>query len=170
VQTELFVRAVVEWDGAVEVSSELRELGGDFPEIARTSGWVADGRQVFDDDELALLFRARFGELTGLGGKPPFSATLDERRESHALLLRHPTGTDPAARAGSQLRNIAALARVDPDYPAALARGVVLYKAAAFEAAADEFRAELAARPDGAWHLRAKNHLLAALAQLPAAE
>jgi hypothetical protein len=125
---------------------------------------------VFDDDERALLFRARFGELTRLGARPPFAATLDERRESHALLLRYPPGADPGARLGSRLRNITALGKIDPRYPAALARGVALFQAEAFEAAAEEFRAELSARPDGAWHLRARNHLLAALAHLPAEE
>ena len=54
--------------------------------------------------------------------------------------------------------------KLDHDYPAAFARGVLYYRAGAYEASADSFRAVLATRPDGPWTLRAKNHLLEALA------
>jgi hypothetical protein len=170
VQTELFVAATHAWEASGEIPDELRELGGEFTELARASGWLAGRKLVLDDRERAVLFRARFGELTRLGDKPPFAATLDERRESYALLLRHPTGADAGARARIQYRSVQALAKIDPDYPAAFARGVLLYRAGAYEAAAGEFRAQLGARPDGFWALRAKNHLLAALAQRPPEE
>jgi hypothetical protein len=62
---------------------------------------------------------------------------------------------------------VTAIEKLDHDYPAAMARGVLLYRAGAYEAAAAAFRAQLAARPDGPWTLRAKNHLLAALARAP---
>ena len=169
-QCELFVAATHEWETERAVPPELRELGGEFAELAESSGWLVNQRLVLDDDERALLFRGRFGEVTRLGSKPPFAATLDERRESSSILLRHPVGADPGARAASQLRVIGALGKLDPDYPASYARGVVYFRAQAFEAAAAEFRGELAERPNGTWHLRAKNHLLAALAQLPAEE
>lgn len=170
VQGELFVAATRAWEQGGEIPADLRELGGDFPEVARASGWLAGRRLMLDDRERALLFRARFGELTALAGKPPFAATLDERRAVYALLLEHPLGSDAGARARAQYQSIQALAKLDPDYPAALARGVLLYRAGAFESAADEFRSELSRRGDGPWTLRAKNHLLAALAQAPAAE
>jgi len=170
VQTELFVAATRQWEEGGEIPQDLRELGGEFSEIARRSGWFDGQSLVLDDDERALLFRGRFGELTELGAKPPFAATLDERRASYAILLRHPLGADAGARAQAQYRAIQALGKIDPDYPASLARGVLLYRAGAFESAADEFRNRLAAQGDGPWTLRAKNHLLAALARAPAPE
>lgn len=170
VQTELFVVATHAWEASGQIPADLRELGGDFPEIAVKSRWLEGSRLALDDRERALLFRTRFGELTRLGDKPPFLATLNERRELASFLLRHPTGADAGARARAQYRAIGELAKIDPAYPAAFARGVLLYRAGAFDAAADEFRDHLATRGNGAWSLRAKNHLLAALAQSPPEE
>ncbi len=166
-QVELFVEAVHAWAPGSKPSKELRELGGDFPEVAKKNGWLAGDRLLLDDEELATLFRMRWTELTRTGEAPPLAATLDELRAFHALLLRHaPPGPDPA-HDRMTLLSIAALQRLDPSYPAALARGVVLYRRGALAAAADAFRAELRARSDGPYRLRARNHLLAALAELP---
>ena len=170
VETELFVAATHDWERAGQVPADLRELGGDFAELAVKSRWLSGTTLVLDDRERALLFRARFAELTQLGKDPPFAPTLDERREVCAFLLRHPPGGDAGTRARAQYRAVAELGKIDPAYPAAFARGVLLYRAGAFEAAADEFRAHLAERKDGAFALRAKNHLLAALAQTPPEE
>ena len=167
VQAELFVAACRTFAASGRAGQELRELGGDFPELATKSGWVAGGALVLTDEELALLFRMRWNELTGLGHAAAFQPTLDEYRDRYALLLRHPAGDDDAIRRSRQLAYVDAIEKLDHDYPAAFARGVLLYRAGAYEAAADAFRAHLAARPDGPWTLRARNHLLAALARSP---
>lgn len=167
VQAELFVAACRAFAVSGKPDTELRELGGDFPDLATKSGWVGAGAFVLTDEELALLFRMRFNELTGLGQDAAFQPTLDEYRDRYALLLRHPAGEDGAARQNRQLGYVAAIEKLDRDYPAAFARGVLLYRAGAYEAAAAAFRAHLAARPNGPWTLRARNHLLAALARSP---
>jgi hypothetical protein len=167
VQTALFVTATRSWEPRGAVARELRELGGDFPELATRSGWLDGSRVVLTDDELALLFRMRWNDLTGLGATQPFTARLDEYRERYSLLLRHPSGENPSVRLKRQLGYVAAMETLDRDYPALFARGVLLYRAEAYEASADAFRAHLAKRPDGPWTLRAKNHLLEAMEHVP---
>ncbi len=167
VQTALFVTATRQWEPGGNVERELRELGGDFPELATRSAWLAGSRVSLTDDELALLFRMRWNDLTGLGATQPFTARLDEYRERYSLLLRHPSGENAHVRLKRQLGYVAAMETLDREYPAMFARGVLLYRAEAFEASADAFRAHLAKRPDGPWTLRAKNHLLEALARVP---
>ena len=167
-QTELFVAATHVWESSGKSDPELRELGGDFPELAARSGWLAGRTLVLEDEERALLFRMRWNDLTGLGDRGPFAATLDEYRDRYALLLRHPSGASPTERLRRQLGYVAAVEKLDHDYPSAFARGVLLYRGQAYEEAADAFRLHLRGHPDGPWTLRAKNHLLEALAHTPA--
>ncbi len=167
-QTELFVGATHTWEHRGREDSELTELGGDFCELARRSGWLEDRQLVLGDDERALLFRTRWNELTGVAETPPFAVTLDEQRARFALLLRHPSGKGRAERLNRQLGYVAAIEKLDHDYPGAFARGVLYYRAEAYDAAAEAFRIALNAHPDGPWTLRAKNHLLEALAHVPA--
>lgn len=170
VQAELFVSACHETVRSGTVSDELRELGGDFAVLARTSGWL-DGKNLrLTDEELALLFRIRWNELSGLAQHPAFAPSLDEQRARYALLLRLPAGADAPTRLQHQLGYVGALEALDREYPAAFARGVLLYRSGAYHASAAAFRAHLAARRDGPWSLRAGNHLLAALAHTPDAE
>jgi hypothetical protein len=170
VQSELFVAAARDWDTSGKVGTELRELGGDFPEIAEQRGFRKGGRLVLDDEELGTLFRMRWCELTGTKGSPPLAPSLDELRSFYALLLAHSApGGDPGSdRVG--LLAVAALSKLDPRYPAALARGVLLYRSGAQAAAANAFRDQLSQQEDGPFRLRARNHLLAALADLPPEE
>jgi hypothetical protein len=167
VQTELFVEATHEWERTGTVGTELTELGGDFAELARRSAWLDGKELVLEDEERALLFRMRWNELTGLGDAPPFADTADELRERYALLLRHPSGATPEDRTRHSLGYVEAVEGLDHDFPAMFARGVLLFRSGAYEASVEAFRAHLAARPDGPWTLRAKNHLLAALERAP---
>jgi hypothetical protein len=168
VQAELFVRAAREWDATRKVSAELRELSGDFPEIAEQRGFRKDGRLVLDDEELATLFRMRWSELTQTKGAPPLAPSLDEYRAFYSLLLAHAPARDGVAGDRTALLAVAALEKLDPRYPAAFARGVLLHRAGATAAAADAFRDQLSRGEDGPFRLRARNHLLAVLAELPA--
>lgn len=163
-QTELFVAATHAFEVSGKPSIDLHELGGDFILVAKKNGWLDGRRIVLDDDERAALFRIRWTELTGLRSEPPFVPTLDEYRAYYALNLRFGGALDATntERAFSVLR---ALEKRDPNYPAAFARGVLLHRIGRFPEAVEAFRAHLAARPDGPWTLRAKNHLLAALAR-----
>jgi hypothetical protein len=164
VQAELFLSACHDAVRSGVASTELRELGGDFWELARASDWLDEQRVLLTDEELALLFRSRWNELTGLARHPAFVASLEEQRARYALLLRLPAGADVTSRIEHQLGYVSALEALDHDYPAAFARGVLLYRLGSYDASVAAFRAHLAARRDGPWSLRAGNHLLAALA------
>jgi hypothetical protein len=170
VQAELFVAAAREWDTSGKPSAELRELGGDFPEVAEQRGFRKGGRLVLDDEELGTLFRMRWCELTRTKSVPPLAPSLDELRAFYALLLAH--AAEGADRDSDRVRllSVAALSKLDPRYPAAVARGVLLYRSGARAAAADAFRDQLSRQEDGPFRLRARNHLLAALAELPPEE
>jgi hypothetical protein len=163
-QTELFVRATHAFEVSGKPSTDLHELGGDFILVAKKNGWLDGRRIVLDDDERAALFRIRWTELTGLRGEPPFVPTLDEYRAYYALNLR-PSGARDAAHTERAFSVVRALEKRDPSYPAAFARGVLLHRSGRFSEAVEAFRAHLAARPDGPWTLRAKNHVLEALAR-----
>ncbi|HEV8548972.1 MAG TPA: hypothetical protein VGQ57_08090 [Polyangiaceae bacterium] len=166
VQSELFVQAARGWAASGKPAADLRELGGEFPELATMSGWRTGSTLVLTDDELGLLFRMRWNELTGLAERPSFALTLDELRARYSLLLRHPSGPDAATRIHRQLGYVTALEKLDHDYPVAFARGVLFYRAADYESAAAAFQTHLALHPNGPWTLRAQNHLLQALARL----
>jgi hypothetical protein len=163
-QTELFVRATHAFEVSGKPSTDLHELGGDFILVAKKNGWLDGRRIVLDDDERATLFRIRWTELTGLRSEPPFVPTLDEYRAYYALNLR-PARERDAVGTERAFAVVRALEKRDPSYPAAFARGVLLHRAGRFSEAVEAFRAHLAARPDGPWTLRAKNHVLEALAR-----
>lgn len=170
VQTELFIAATRAWEVNGRAPAELRELGGDFPELATQNGWFDGERLVLDEAERAVLFRQRWGELTGLGKRAGFETTLDEQRANYSFLLRHPSGSDEPARRQRQLAYVSTLEKLDRHYPAHFARGVVLYRAGAFEAAAAAFQTHLEQPGNPRYRLRARNHLLASLAESPVAE
>jgi hypothetical protein len=63
-----------------------------------------------------------------------------------------------------------ALERIDPRYPALLARGVLYSRVGNHVAAAGALRLHLDQHPGGSWALRARNYLAAALDHVPAGE
>jgi hypothetical protein len=165
VQTELFLDATRAFEKTAQVSRDLKELGGDFIATAKQSGWL-DGRRItLDDHERAALFRLRWTELTGLRSEAGFAPTLDEYRAYYALYLFPTPGSRGTEASEREVSAVRALEKRDPNYPGAFARGVLFYRAGLFQEAADAFRTHLALHPDGPWALRAKNHLLAALAR-----
>jgi hypothetical protein len=163
-QTELFVDATHAFEASGNPSTELRELGGDFLFIAKQNDWLDGRRIVLDDDERAAIFRVRWTELTGLRSEAAFAPTLDEYRAYYGLYLRD-AGTSDRERGERAFSVVRALEKRDPSYPAAFARGVLFFRAGSFDEAADAFRAHLTRHPDGPWTLRAKNHVLEALAR-----
>ena len=164
VQAELFDAAVRAWERG-EGTAELDELGGSLRTRAQELGWLKDGRLLMSATERRVLFRLRWADLTGLRERAPFVPTLDDWRVYYAFLLEHPEGASLSARTQKQLGYVTALAKRDPTYPLWLARGVLLYRSGAYPESADAFSAHLAEHPDGPYALRAKNHLLAALAK-----
>ena len=115
--------------------------------------------------ERVVLFEFRWLELLGVREQRPFTPSLDEWRRYFRCLLEHPQATGPEGSTPdadrARLTYVNALAKVDPDYPAALARGVLHHRLGEPVAARGELEQHLQAHPRGAWALRARNHWLA---------
>lgn len=160
-QAQLFVEAVRDWEQKRRPSAALAELGGDFMRRAEECWLDETGQLPFSDAELRLLFRARWGRLSGTYRVAPFGPSLVELRAYYALYLRHPDvprGSDAAALAVARLRYVETLGRLDRSYPAALARGVLLD--AAGGSALAPLREHVSAQPSGPYARLALNHLL----------
>lgn len=169
-QSELFVQAVHQLLATGKDSEELVELGGEFSKSFTASWLDEDGRSTLDDAHLRLFFRVRWGLVTDTHRLPGFGPTLDEERLYYALLIQRPEAPsegDPALRAVARLGYVNALARIDPAYPADLARGIALLDAQRPEEAIIALRAHVTGHPTGPWALLARNHLLAALRSVP---
>ncbi|MBI3201195.1 MAG: hypothetical protein HYZ29_06590 [Myxococcales bacterium] len=158
-QAELFVAAVSRWEAGQPDDGELGELGGTFLDKAKVAGWLSGERRLAaDEHERRALFKLRWVEATGLRATTGFSPTANELRVYYRFLLGHSDRNTEEA-----LRQIAAIEKVDLDYPGQFARGVVYARGGQFPQAADAFQAHLAKHPTGPWALRAKNHLLLAV-------
>ncbi len=192
------LRELRRWEATGEETDELVELGGSLLHMLGRNGWlveppVAPRRHIrMDDAALRVVFKKRWGQITGLEGGP-IAVTLDEERVLAGFLLRHPpsqvaaaadgpTGTPGASKPagpdaeldaveqrrlalveGYRLKKVDELSRVDPAYPAALARGMLAYRMGRFPLAVEQLRRHLEAAPDGRFALRATNYLRAAL-------
>jgi hypothetical protein len=128
-------------------------------------GWIeADRKLALSERERAVLFEFRWIELLGVRDDPAFAPALDEWRRYYRCLLEHPQAdASGAAPDGSRARlgYVNALAKVDPEYPAALARGILHQRLGEPEEARRELDLHLQAHPRGPWALRARNHWLA---------
>lgn len=172
-QKELFLEQLDRWEASRREPADLAELAGKFAEIATREGWF-DGRSLSMPVSLrGIFFKRRWNEITGLA-EPPFALSLDEQRAFYAFLLEHPfvegkasMSADDACRAADQwrLRKIEELARLDPEYPYALARGVLFYRLGRYPAAVQAFRDYLTSPMEARYALRARNYLAAALAR-----
>jgi hypothetical protein len=164
VQSRLFQRALLRWEATGAADDDLRQLGGDFLRKARASGWIAPPhRLLMSRAERSVLYRIRWSGLSGLLETYPFTPTLDDWRVYYGFLLQHPEGRDEHERTRNQLSYVTTLEEHDPSYLSALARGVLFYRLGHYSAAAQALRAHLDKHPDGAWTLRARNYLAAAL-------
>ena len=123
VQAHFFVRAV-EADAlgarAQDRDHDLEELGGDFLRKAAGFGWVHDSRLQLTRAECLTLFVVRWTRLTGLREHAAFMPTLDQWRVYYSLYLRSFGHTSGPA--------VAALSRMDPEYPSLLSAGIVHYR------------------------------------------
>jgi hypothetical protein len=183
VQVHAFERTGVE-------SPELTELAGTFVQAMRNEGFCQDHTIVAGDAALVAMFKQMWNTFLGLHASKAFALSLDEQRALYALYLGHALPAPEArealdgARRGAhdertceavaeaetaaiesrRLERIAKLGAIDPQYPAAYARGVANLRRRKFSLAADAFRAWLLAHPDGPLSLRAQTFLRTSLA------
>jgi hypothetical protein len=189
-QLEGFVGEVAAFEATGAESEELGALGGAFVRSMRHEGWIVGHTLSFDRHVLRALYKTMWGAFAGLGDRAELALTLDESRALYAFYLSHPHAPEGvraeanAARAGAhdarvceaidaderraaeawRLERINRLAAIDPDYPAAFARGVVHFRRAKYGAAAEAFRDWLRDHPTGPWTSRAENYLRASAA------
>ncbi len=169
-QTHLLLGSLASWEAGGPVGSDLAELGGSLVRDATRLGWVdRHGRFIMSRVEREVLFRIRWARLAGLLDEHPFAPSLTDWRTYYRFLLEHaPTPSRVEARrqqALATLEVVRALEKRDPDYPALLARGVLLYEHGAYAAADQALGAHLLRFPEGPWRLRAQNYLTAARAR-----
>jgi len=157
-QSELFVDALARWEKGEDTTNEIAELGGNFLTKAKTSGWLSGDRSLrMALHERRAMFRVRWAEILGLRSEGVFAPTANEWRIYYRFLLEHSPGAMDQG-----LKIVAAVEKLDPDYPGVFARGVLYYRLGQFAKSAEAFRGHLTRHPDGPWKLRAQNHLAAA--------
>jgi hypothetical protein len=172
-QADAFVAAVRRWEATGEIDDDFVELGGDLVGALRRAGWCSEEsgrpRVAMDDDELGVAYRKRWN--VAVGAPEGAHVSLAEERLLFAFAIRHPRqeadlGGDAHARAGfgasAMLRRIDEHAKVDPDYPAELARGVIHYHAGNYSRAVVSFQRFREAHPDGPYAARAASYARAA--------
>ncbi|HEY1954206.1 MAG TPA: hypothetical protein VGH28_01300 [Polyangiaceae bacterium] len=190
VQLVHFLDEVHAWRKTGKESPELDALAGGFVRRMTMTGYIKNGALIATDRELRVMFKLRWNAVARLDAVPAFAPTLDEMRAFYMFDLLHPHPTEAARNtlaaarknaktradcdalaAGEQiaaeqwrLDKIEKLARIDPTYPAAYARGVALYRTTKFDESARAFEEWLRVHPDGPLTIRARNHLRAAIA------
>lgn len=189
VQLEHFLAAVRDFERTGQTSKELDELGGPFVKRLRLAGWLDDHTVLMAEPERRVAFKLAWNALTLLENLPDFDPSLDEMRVLYTFYLQNPHAADPvraqidahrraaktkkecdALDAGERLaaeawrlEKIDKLAKIDPIYPAEYARGVELFRLARYADSARAFERWLDAHPNGAFTLRARGHLRAAI-------
>jgi tetratricopeptide (TPR) repeat protein len=147
-------------------------------------------RLLMPESARRVAFKIVWNSLIGVEGQREFTPSLDEERALYGFYLEHPRapeihrlglelerkGADTpeaCARVNTEVRRqrelwradkIKRLGMIDPSYPAAYAVGVAYFRAGRYDLAKEAFDTFLRAHPDGAYALRAKNHLKAAVA------
>lgn len=172
----LFLEQVKRFESTGEESTELRELGGGFAALVRRARWLAPGG---NGQTLAVphfvreaLFRKRWNEITGLR-RTPFAPHVHEVRALYAFLLAHPVLSVAAekvvervvrCRAADEylLNKVRELGELDREYPADMARGILLLRLDRTRDAVEALAGYVERRPDGPYAMRARNALRAA--------
>lgn len=189
-QAEAFLAEVRRFEATGQESDELASLGGPFVKRMRLAGWCDEkNRLVLDDAQRRVAFKATWNAVIGLEGRPDLQPSLDETRALYVLYLQHPHAAEPireqlaSARLNAKdpkqcaeleareanavevwrLEKIRKLGALDTSYPLDYALGVANFRRGQFPAAAESFRTWLKSHPDGAWSLRARNYMKAAV-------
>jgi hypothetical protein len=187
VQLEGFLGEVRRFEKTGVESPELTALAGGFVQSMRSEGWVEAHTLEASPGALSALFKHMWNAFLGFEGRRGFAPSLDEERSLYALYMARPHAPSnvraalEARRRGARdehdcravseaeskavarwtLEKIARLGAIDPDYPAAYARGIATFHAGDYVTAASSFREWLSEHPDGPFALRARGYLRA---------
>lgn len=171
-QARLFADAYFEAWKTGRVSDDLIELGGQMLRDFAEFGWLNDPATAPPHADLVLsaLYKRRFiGTVTKDHPHPLLPLDPVEERLLLGYQIEHP----PIPRAGTLgevpapgvfvLRRIDELAALEPSYPVLYAKGIVLFRMAEFDQAAQAFDAHIRTAEDAPYRLRAINYLKASL-------
>ncbi len=189
VQLESFLVELRRFEASGVESEELGAVAGSFVRGMQYEGWL-DGHTLFaSDGARRAMFKEMWNALVGVATRPAFRPPLDEERALYAVYLARPHpgramreaiaaarrgASDPSAcealvqaERGAveawRLERIARLAAIDPEYPAAYARGVANLRRGELTRAAQDLSAWVHDHPDGPLALRARAYLRSAL-------
>ena len=184
-QMSAFLEELRGFERTGKVSDGLEEYGGTFVERMTKVGWCDRHRIAMPDLVRRAAFKLTWNRTLVLDGNPRFALALDETRALYAFYLSHPHPSESdrahleamthAARdrvacerveeatqratGNWLLGKIGELGRVDPTYPAPLARAAALFMTHDYGGSAAGYEAWLQAHPNGPWTLRVQNHL-----------
>ena len=176
-QARLFVDAYLRMWKTGEMSDELIELGGGSLHDLELNGWLRSAAQAPPHADLVLsaYFKRRFAKVVAKD-HPALAPDPVEERLLLGYFMEHPPvggilgGREAASPGIFVLKRIDELAALEPSYPVLFARGIVLFRMAKFEDAAQAFDAYLRASDDGRYRLRAVNYLKTSLEHAKGAE
>lgn len=169
IQTQLFQAALRHWERTGIESEELIELGGDFLAFANAHGWIdgarggatrslTRGHQLRLDlsgAERAALFLSRWTELCA-----PEERAIPLAPVWRLVALRARLRLPISRLRVQDLSLIERASALDPSYPELLGKGLLYLGLHDPEHASEALRAHLRLHPDGAYALRARNHLV----------
>ncbi|HEY3593307.1 MAG TPA: hypothetical protein VGL13_05520, partial [Polyangiaceae bacterium] len=120
-----------------------------------------------------IFFERRWNEVTGLT-EGAYALSLDEHRAFYRFLLARPPveatllGPSQACLMADEwrLRKVNEVGKIDPAYPATLARGILLYRTKSYGPAVDALRTYLQGDQRAMYTLRARNYLAEAAARV----
>lgn len=164
IQTRYFLAALADFERSGKPNADLNELGGDFVKQAELSGWLDTLHHCLaDETTLRVLYQLRWADLLQKRGAFPFAPSLNDWRIYYRFLLLYPERIPSLLEQSpdeARLKLVAALARTDPDYPVAFARGYLAYRLGDLEAAAASYRSQLGKSDSGPYALLARNYLI----------
>jgi hypothetical protein len=160
-QGRLFIEALDRFQESNQADTELLELGGEFARDARPRFFDAAGKMRLGEAEARLLFRVRWGRLTGTYRASGFGPSMQELRAHYCIFLRFPSAPpdDVPARVEERVKALRALGKIDARFPTDVALGFQLAKGGDPNLARLHLARYLESDPGGAFALQARNAL-----------
>lgn len=189
-QLEGFLAEAERFEATGKPTEELELLSGPFVDHMALAGWIDHGKILLDDAARRAAYKLVWNTVLGADRIAELRLTLDETRALYTFYLTHPHASEPQRLAYANMRRISAtdaeckraiaqerldmelwrvdkikkLGEIDPTYPTQYSLGVAYYRAARYDLSIEAFRRWIEKHPDGPFALRARNHLMAAVA------
>lgn len=190
VQLEGFLAEAERFEATGKSTEELELLSGPFLDHMALAGWLDHGKLLLDDAARRAAYKLVWNALLGADRLRELKLTLDEQRALYMFYFTHPHAAEPQRLAYENMRRLSAtdaecnhaiaqekidmeqwriekirrLGEIDSSYPTGYALGVAYYREGRYDQSIDAFRKWIAQHPDGPLSLRARNHMMAAVA------